>query len=108
MLSALYNRTVRLERVALAASAASAAAIETWSIVQDVRCTIQPDTSAEEFEFGKTTANVTHNLYCDYGTDVRPRDRFIDGAAMYRVLGVENDGGRMHHLKVRLTQRDER
>lgn len=105
----LFNKHVIIQRRTTAASSVSAAGSYTWiSSVFNVHCTIQPAGTTELERFNKTTAEMTHTMFCDVGHDIKARDRIVDGSITYQIVGKPmNDAGRGHHFAVPLLERDE-
>jgi hypothetical protein len=111
-----YNTLGNVRRYTLTASNFSAAGTEAWEDVeQDIACHIQPMRASELQALGKTTAEVTHRMFCAAGLDIRPRDLIVEGNpieaflgiddTIYEVDGVIDAAARGHHTEALLLER---
>lgn len=111
-----YDTLVTIQRYTLAQDSSSGALVESWdNDTQDLSVAVQPLTSRELDLFGKTTAECSHRAYMPIGSDIKPRDRLVEGnvievllgigTIVYEIVGVEDAAGKQHHLEVLLLQR---
>ena len=57
------------------------------------------------FKVGGTTYVATHIVYCNYREDIAPEDVVEIESIQYRIVGIQNDGGRNHHLRLYVVTR---
>ena len=111
----LLTMTVNVSRKTLAANDFSAAAAETFAVSRaGLKCTIQPIGSRELMKYGKLTGEMTHEMFYNPPTDIRPRDRITGvwpqsiAGKTFEVAGPQRDAaGRGHHYETPLLERVE-
>ncbi len=101
----LSNKTVKIQRPKTAAGTLGNQGDLTWPNIATIRCRIEPVSGNETDRSGKTTAEVTHMMYCGKRVDIEPSDRVIAGSATYRVDYVnKSPGGLQRHKEVMLVE----
>ena len=68
--------------------------------VDEVEIAFQPVRDDIEFTLHGTTYVASHVAYCNHREDIAPGDILEVESIQYRILGVQNDGGRNHHLRL--------
>jgi hypothetical protein len=76
------------------------------SNISDVPCSVQPVKEQLSFDLHGTTYIASENIFCDYGykENIHPGDLITVDSITYLILGVPDDGGQRHHLKVFVTK----
>lgn len=105
----LYNRRATVQRTTETASSFGASGTETTANVEvALPCRVEPLTAEDRQAYMKETGEVTHLMYCEYGTDIKVRDEVIIDGDTYLVDSPPMDaGGQKHHYEVLLKQREE-
>lgn len=79
---------------------------EELSVVADVRCAIDKNTTAYAFLSDKETFQFSDILFIPYGTDIVEDDIVTIDSKDYDVISVIDPMRRTHHLEVLINRRD--
>ena len=68
--------------------------------ISSVSVALQSVKEELSFTLHGTTYVARHLIYCNYRTDITPGDVAEIESIKYRIISVENDGGRDHHIRM--------
>lgn len=106
--STLLNQDAGINRHTYEANSFSAGGSESHETTTLVRCSIQPISGRESFQYAKLTSRVSHIGYFDPAADVKVDDQVVSNSRTYNVVAVMDAAGRGHHIEVLLDYVDER
>jgi len=68
--------------------------------ISSLQCAIQPLRESLEIKRAGKVYRITKAVYCNYRSDILPDDIIEIDNNQYLIVGILNDGGRDHHLKI--------
>ena len=95
---ALLNNTLTLQTLTEIADGAGGHTAS-WTDVGTFRASISPISSNERLMQDKTTAMLTHRVYCD-NMDIIESDRIKWGDIVFEIMGIRNPSEAYAHLEI--------
>ena len=95
---ALLNNTLTLQTLTEVDDGAGGHT-ETWVDIGSFKARISPISSNERLMQDKTTAMLTHRVYCD-SMDIIESDRIKWGDIVFEIIGIRNPSEAYSHLEI--------
>lgn len=74
------------------------------SSIVSLKIALQPLKEELQFTVHGDTYVSRNVAYCNYRSDINPGDILEVSNLQYLIVGVEDDGGRSHHLRIYVTK----